>query len=142
MPTEACILLVEDNRADVFLMREAMHAAGIKLALHLVTDGEQAVQFIDATDADPEAPCPALVLLDLNIPRKSGAEVLRRIRESARCGHARVIIVTSSDSEADRSNAARLGANGYFCKPSNFEEYLKIGEVTRSMLAQAPAAPG
>lgn len=134
------ILLVEDNKADVFLMREALEAAGVHAKLHVMSDGEKAVRFIDEADGDA-GPCPCLVLLDLNLPRKPGIEVLRHLRQSRNCANSLVLIVSSSDSERDRTETACMGANGYFRKPSGYEAYLKIGEVVKGLLLGLPMAP-
>jgi chemotaxis family two-component system response regulator Rcp1 len=125
---------VEDNQADVFLMREALRAARLPADLEVVNDGEKAVQFFEAADRDPNARCPAFIILDLNIPRIHGTEVLSRLRQSRTCSGAIVLIVTSSDSNKDREEAARLGANGYFRKPSRYQAYLELGNIVRTML--------
>jgi DNA-binding response OmpR family regulator len=133
---QACfhILLVEDNKADVFLMREALEAAGVEANLHVMSDGEKAVKFIDEADEDGATPCPCLVLLDLNLPKKPGIEVLRHLRRSRNCANSLVLVVSSSDSERDRMETASMGANGYFRKPSGYEAYIKIGEVVKGLL--------
>ena len=119
------ILIVEDNKSDVFLMREAMEAAGIDPELHVVPDGERAIQYFVQVDDDESLPCPDLVLIDINLPRKHGDEVLRALRASRRSSKARVLVVTSSDSLQDREQMLKLGANGYFRKPSQYDAYLK-----------------
>jgi len=110
----------------------------IPAELHVVADGEKAIAFIDSADADDRAPCPTLILLDLNLPKKSGSEVLRHLRQSRKCADAQVVIVTSSDSEKDRLETAALAADGYFRKPSGYEAFLKIGEIVREMLIRTP----
>ena len=105
--------------------------------LYVVSDGEGATRFIEAADSYDQAPCPVLILLDLNLPRKTGLEVLQHIRQSKKCANALVLIVTSSDSQNDRDATTLLGANGYFRKPSSYDEYLKIGEVVRELLIAA-----
>jgi DNA-binding response OmpR family regulator len=137
------ILIVEDSRADVALMRKAMEFAGVDAVFHVADDGEKAVQFFESAAKNPEAPCPDLVILDINLPRyKGGGEVLRRIRASARCADAPVIIVTSSDSSRDREDMDRLGANDYFKKPSEFSEYMKLGQRVRAILGLHPDEDG
>jgi chemotaxis family two-component system response regulator Rcp1 len=133
-PDRHQILLVEDNKADVFLLREAIELAHIPADLHVVTDGERAFAFIDEADAHDTAPCPGLVILDLNLPRKTGGEVLEHLRQSRKCRYARVLIVTSSDSEQDKASTAKLGADAYFRKPSGYDAYMKIGEMVKDML--------
>ena len=90
-------MVVEDNRADLFLLREALTAAGVEDELHIVPDGESAISFIDQIDADSGSSCPVLVMLDLNLPKKSGREVLQHMRQSLRCRDLRVLIYTSSN---------------------------------------------
>jgi chemotaxis family two-component system response regulator Rcp1 len=137
-PLRQQILMVEDNRADVFLLREAIELAKVSAEIHVVSDGERAFHFIDEADLDETAPCPGLVILDLNLPKKTGGEVLDYLRHSRKCRWARVLIVTSSDSEHDRSSMAKLGADAYFRKPSGYEAYMKVGEIVRSMLMGRP----
>lgn len=138
------IVVVEDSEPDVFLIREALQAAGISSAgITVVDDGEKAIRAFRQTDANPELRTADLVILDINLPKKQGGDVLRCIRASARSVAARVLIVTSSDSERDRAEMFQLGANGYFRKPSNFAEFMKLGQVARAMLGptSAPSTP-
>ena len=135
------ILLAEDNKADVFLIREAIKLANVSADLHVVSDGEKAVAFIDAAESDDHAPCPTLILLDLNLPKKNGLEVLQHVRSTRKCAGALVLIITSSDSERDRQETSRLGASGYFRKPSGYNDYLKLGEVVKNLLSTGPVAP-
>lgn len=127
--------MVEDNAADVFLIRDAIRHAGVDGEVHVVRDGHKAIEFVDAADSDSSAPCPDVLLLDLNLPMKSGDEVLRHVRASGRCRHIPVVIVTSSDSEQDRESARALGATGYFRKPSNYDDFMKLGPLVRQFLA-------
>jgi len=97
-------------------------------------DGEQAVQFIAGIDADPNARCPQLFLLDLNLPKMSGIEVLAYIRRSNRCALSPVLIITSSDAPNDRAQSTALGATAYFRKPTGYEAYMRLGEVILQLL--------
>jgi CheY-like chemotaxis protein len=128
------VLIVEDSRADITLIRMAMEKAGVPAVIQVVDDGEKAIRFFENVDLDAAAPCPDLVILDLNLPRFKGSEVLRRLRASARCADVPVLVVTSSDSSDDREQMNKLGANGYFRKPSELSEYMKLGQVTRGLL--------
>ncbi len=125
---------MEDNRSDVFLIRTALASAHLEVALHVFPDGEKATRFFEEVDADDSMPCPALVILDINLPKKHGDEVLQQMRKSRRCAGALVVVVTSSDSAGDRSRMANLGIEGYFRKPSEFEEFMKLGELVRTLL--------
>jgi DNA-binding response OmpR family regulator len=103
--------------------------------LHVQRDGEAAVHYIDLLDKD-EVPCPDVVLLDLNLPRTNGEGVLERMRQSPKCGLVPIIIVTSSDSPKDRATVARLGADRYFRKPSDFDEFMRLGDIVKAVLTR------
>ena len=127
--------MVEDNDADVNLVREALEEHGVRCELIVITNGEAAIHLVERIDA-AEIACPDLVILDLNLPRRPGSEVLRRIRESCTCAPVPVLVLTSSDSRRDRDEAARLGASRYLCKPSRLNEFLELGRVFREMLSE------
>ncbi|HEY6389746.1 MAG TPA: response regulator [Bryobacteraceae bacterium] len=127
------LLLAEDNLPDALLVREAIKLENLPLDIYIAPDGEQALDFLTRAEQDPAAPCPHVLLLDLNLPKVEGLEVLRRIRASDKCKDVPVLIVTSSDSPDDRNESARLGA-GYFRKPPDYQEYLKIGSALRELL--------
>jgi DNA-binding response OmpR family regulator len=118
----------------VFLIRESIEAACTGTTLHVVQDGDKAIRFFDEADRDPSAPSPDVVILDINLPKKSGAEVLKRMRLSRRCADAPILVVTSSNSEKDRETMALLGVNGYFRKPSVYEEFMKLGGLVKGIL--------
>ena len=111
-----------------------MERSGVPAEIRVVGDGEEALRLFENADLDPAASCPDLVILDLNLPRFKGSEVLRRLRASARCATVPVLVVTSSDSSDDREQMKKLGANGYFRKPSELSEYMKLGQVARGLL--------
>ena len=129
------VLMVEDNLADVLLMREAIGMEGLPLDIQAATDGEMAIAVIEKSEKDPDAPALDAVVLDLNLPKIDGFEVLRRIRASERYGNLPVIVVTSSDSIADRSGSAQLGAS-YFRKRPSYDEFLKVGSAIRRLLEE------
>jgi CheY-like chemotaxis protein len=133
------ILLAEDNPADVFLLERALNKHLLDFELRVFADGEKAVRFMDAVDADESAALPALILADLNLPKKGGLELLQFVRKSKRSGRVPFLILTSSDSPVDRMETARFGATGYFCKPSSLVEFMEIGRVIKEALAGEPA---
>jgi two-component system, chemotaxis family, response regulator Rcp1 len=135
------VLLAEDNPGDVYLVREALVLEKLEFELLVQSDGEQMYDFIRRID-EGAAPCPDVVLLDLNLPRHSGASLLRRMRESPLCSRVPIIIVTSSASPQDRETATRLGASSYFQKPSDFEEFMRLGAVVRQVLARSTVPSG
>ncbi len=114
-------------------MREAIRMENLPLEIHVAPDGQQAIEFIARAENDPDAPHPQLLLLDLNLPKVDGFEVLRRLRASEKFKTIPVLIVSSSDAPGDRSRAAEYGA-GYFRKPPNYEEFLKLGGVLKQLL--------
>jgi chemotaxis family two-component system response regulator Rcp1 len=120
---------VEDSKADLFLIRKAISAAQIDASVSIVNDGREAVEFVDKAEAD-------LVLLDLNLPKKDGIEVLRYIRHSSTCKNVPVLVVSSSDSPSDRDAVQALGFNGYFRKPSVYAEFMKLGPLVRDLLTE------
>lgn len=124
---------MEDNRADVELVREALLEHEVEGELMVVTNGESAIEFIRSLDAQ-RAECPGLIILDLNLPKRHGLEVLEFVRQSASCHRAQVVILSSSDSLQDRSEATRLGASGYLRKPSRLQEFMSLGAVFKAML--------
>lgn len=132
------VLIVDDNESDVFLIEEAIGTTRLPLTLYVAKDGEQAVRFFDRTDANPDMPCPALVILDINLPKKQGGDVLKHMRLSRRCADALVIVVSTSDSVQDREQMRNLGADGYFHKPSQYDEFMKLGDIVKSLLRGVP----
>ena len=127
--------MVEDNLPDALIVREVVADQRLAFDIHHVSDGAQAVEFLSRAERDPLAPGADLVLLDLNLPKMDGFEVLRHIRASGKHAHVPVIIVTSSDSPQDKQKAADM-ASGYFRKPTDYFEYLKLGEVLKQFAQQ------
>jgi len=125
--------VVEDNKPDVFLIREAIRTAGVNADVHVVYDGEQATEFFNSSDDNKT--CPDLILLDMNLPKESGEDVLRHVRNSVACKDAMVLVVTSSDSITEHHAMDHLGACGYFRKPGRYAEYLKLGVMVKELLS-------
>lgn len=132
----AWIIVAEDNKHDVFLIREALNQEGLSYRLDAIADGDEMLTFIDRLDLDQQAPCPDLFVIDVNLPKRSGGEILARLRESVRCTDIPVIVMSSSDAPHDREAAQALGANLYFRKLPDLNEFLKIGGYIRSALEQ------
>ena len=130
------IVLVEDAEPDVLLVREALQQSGLEFDLRVFDDGEQGVDFVDAIDRNAALSPPHLFLLDLNLPRKTGGQILERVRQSRTCGMVPVVILTSSDSHKDKAQAALLNATGYFRKPSRLDEFMKLGPYVRDLLSR------
>ena len=134
------IVLVEDAEPDVILVREALEQSGLEFDLRVLDDGEQGVDFVENMDRDATITRPHLFLLDLNLPKKSGGQILERVRQSPTCSEVPVVILTSSDSHKDKAQAANLKATGYFRKPSRLDEFMKLGPYIRDLLTNPPVA--
>lgn len=134
-PRRPWIVVIEDNRADVQLLRYALEAAAITAELYVLADGDQACRYLEDIIAG-KAQCPTLFILDFNLPKKSGREVLQRLRENRVCRGVPVVVFSSSAAEQDKQAAASLGANRYITKPSNLDEFLKVGELLRPFIEQ------
>ncbi len=122
------ILLVEDNLGDVRLTKEALSEAKVPNRLHVAHDGVVAMQFLRKEQPYSESPHPDLVLLDLNLPKKSGLEVLAQIKQDQALRTIPVIILTSSDAESDVLKCYDNYANAYITKPVVLEKYFTIVE--------------
>jgi chemotaxis family two-component system response regulator Rcp1 len=120
------ILLVEDNEGDVELTREALSGAKVKNNLHVVGDGVEALAFLRQEGEHARAPAPDLILLDLNLPRKDGREVLLEIKAHERLKLIPVVILTTSEAEKDIVRSYELHANCYISKPVGLNEFLKV----------------
>jgi two-component system, response regulator len=118
------ILLVEDNPKDVLLTERAFKQCKIANRLHVARDGAEALEYLHGAGAGmPARPLPALVLLDLKLPKVDGLEVLRRIRQDERTRLLPVVILTSSNEEQDVLNGYGSGANSYIRKPVDFAQF-------------------
>jgi two-component system, chemotaxis family, response regulator Rcp1 len=120
------VLLVEDSPGDVRLTREALKDAKVHISLHVATDGIEAMAYLERTGMYISAPRPDLILLDLNLPRKDGREVLKEIKESPRLRTIPVVILTTSSSDADVLHSYQLHANCYISKPVDLDGFLKV----------------
>lgn len=125
---------MEDNPADVLLIREALEEHSIRADIYVLSDGEKAVRFVESEAKD--LPNPDLIILDLNLPRKTGKEVLQHIRASEKLGAVRVVVLSSSDAPRDMEESFRLGITRYIRKPSSLPEFMKIGGMLRELLAK------
>ena len=138
----ARILLVEDNEADVRLTREALREAGDGVRLTAVGDGEQALAYLRRQEGFSEAPRPDLVLLDLNLPRKNGLEVLDDMRADEALAVIPVIMLTSSAARQDVEAAYAHGANAFVVKPQDLDSFIDLIGTIRGFwlgVAQLPS---
>jgi CheY-like chemotaxis protein len=122
------ILLVEDNPGDARLTREALAHSAIPSTLYDVRDGEQAMAFLRREGPYASAPTPRLVLLDLNLPRRDGREVLEDMKRDPDLQHIPVVVLTSSEAEEDILRSYRLHANCFITKPVDLEDLSRVLE--------------
>jgi len=120
------ILLVEDNPGDARLMTEALSNSRAALHLNVVEDGVEAMAFLHRQDVYAQAPRPDLILLDLNLPRKDGREVLAEIRADSSLRRIPVVVLTTSEAQTDVRRAYELNANCYITKPSGLDQFVAV----------------
>ena len=120
------ILIVEDQPAEIRLLREAFREAKAPHQLHIVQDGDDALRFLHHEGGYSSAPRPDLILLDLNLPKKDGIEVLKDLKYDPQLQTVPVIVLTSSGSDTDITNAYYHHANAYVQKPDNMDEYFEL----------------
>jgi CheY-like chemotaxis protein len=126
------ILLVEDSPGDIRLTQEALRDSKISNNLHVVMDGEEALAFLKKEGKFSEKPLPDLILLDLNLPKKDGREVLAEIKQDERFKRIPVVILTISEAEEDIYKSYNLHANCYITKPVDLEQFLKVIKATEN----------
>jgi CheY-like chemotaxis protein len=122
-PEIVIVLLVEDSPGDVRLTREAFRHANATIIMHVATDGVEAMEFLLQEGAHAQAPRPDLILLDLNLPRMDGREVLARIKSDDGLKTIPTMILTTSQSDVDIAKAYQLGANCYLTKPVQLDAF-------------------
>jgi len=120
------VLLVEDDPGDILMTKEAFEHYKIHNQLHVVTDGEQALDFLRRTGNYAKAPRPGLILLDLNLPRRDGLEVLAELKQDPVLRVIPVVILTTSQAEEDILRSYSLHANAYVSKPVDFERFIDV----------------
>ena len=120
------ILLVEDNPGDSDLAREALETSKVRNTLHVVSDGVQAMEFLRRTGRHANAPRPDLILLDLNLPKKDGREVLAEVKADEGLKRIPVVILTTSRAEEDILRSYNLHANCYITKPIDLNQFMKV----------------
>jgi CheY-like chemotaxis protein len=139
----ATILVADDSSDDIELLKRAIHKAGLHNPVEVVSDGEELIDHLKETESHSAsgASCPLLLFLDLNLPRRSGFEVLEWLRQEPHLEGLPIIIFSNSDLPSDIDRSFELGAHGYLVKPSRFEDWVEmmvrlkemIGHVARNL---------
>ncbi len=143
MNVDLCqILLVEDNLADVRLTKEGLLDAKVANELHVVSDGVEALDFLYRRNGHESAPRPHIVILDLNLPRRTGHEVLVEMKKDPSLRQIPVAVLTTSAEEIDILRSYDLGANCYLVKPVDLDQFLKLVEAIDEFWLGVVRLPG
>lgn len=130
------ILVIEDNIADVELLRIAMQTAGLDCELCVIDDGGEALAFVRQQGKYSQRITPDLVVLDLNVPKSDGIEILKAIRETHSLAHLPVVVTTSSSSPREMTQLQSLHIAKHFIKPPDLDEFMKIGPILKQVLLE------
>ncbi len=136
------ILLVEDNPGDVRLAVEAFREGRVRNRLSVVRNGEEALIFLHRQAPHDDAPRPDLILLDLNLPRKSGRELLQDIKTDPKLSRIPVVVLTTSRAEEDIANAYDLNANCYIAKPVDLDQFFSVVQSIEDFWLKTVRLPG
>ena len=136
------VLLVEDDPGDVLMTREAFEANKLRNRLSVVADGVEALQFLRKEGEHSQAPTPDLVLLDLNLPRMDGREVLHAIKADEALRQIPVVVLTTSEAEEDVVRSYSLHANAYVTKPVDFDRFIEVVRQIDEFFVEVVRLPG
>ena len=136
------VLLVEDDPGDVVLIREAFEHNKVYNALHVVSDGVEALDFLYRRNGHEGAPRPDLVLLDLNLPRKDGREVLEEVKADSSLRTIPIVVLTTSEAEEDILRSYDLHANAYVTKPVDFNRFIEVVRQIDEFFVTVVKLPG
>jgi two-component system, response regulator len=139
---DATILIAEDEEIDVILLKRAFHAAGVQHPIQVTRDGKEALEYlVSVQNQEVSTPLPILFLLDINMPRCNGLEVLERLRDSAFNRAIPIIVFSSSNHPRDVEQAYRLGANAYLVKPTSTTQRNEMIRTIRAFWLQLNQVP-
>jgi two-component system, chemotaxis family, response regulator Rcp1 len=130
------ILLAEDNQADIVMVREALKTHKVPHDLDVALNGEEALSYIARMGKPDQPPCPDILLLDLNLPRADGLDVLREFRRDPACAAAPVIVISSSTAPRDREAAGAFDVAYYFAKPLSYEAFMQLGQLIKEAVGE------
>ncbi|MEV4904309.1 response regulator [Streptomyces albidoflavus] len=136
------VLLVEDDPGDELMTREAFEDNKIRNTLHVVRDGEEALDFLYRRGAYPDAPRPDLILLDLNLPKYDGRQVLAQIKADAELALIPVVVLTTSSAEEDILRSYKLHANAYVTKPVDLDQFIAAVKQIDDFFVTVVRLPG
>jgi two-component system response regulator len=139
---EIFILIAEDDADDRFLLQAAFEENGFKDELHFVENGVELIEYLNIALSDNGVKMPRFILLDLNMPKKDGREVLKEIKQNANLKQIPVIIFSTTNNEQEMKRCYELGANSYITKPNSFESLIKTVSALRSYWVNTPSTAG
>jgi CheY-like chemotaxis protein len=131
---DCVILAAEDSAADVTLVREALKEHHVDCTLHMTRDGAQTISFLNGLDIDPKEPRLELILFDMHLPHRDGADILKKLQSLEHYGQTPVIVMTASDAPDELVDAERNAALHYFRKPTTLAEFMRLGAIVKSVL--------
>ena len=131
----ARILVIEDNRSDVFLLERALKQQDLRFELVHLLNGGEALAFIRRQAAYADAPIPSLILVDLNLSKYTGQDILREIRRARHLGDVPVCVWSSSRSRRDEALLKDLGVSQFITKPTGLDQFMEVGIIIKAMLA-------
>jgi CheY-like chemotaxis protein len=136
-PRPCRVFLAEDNPADVYLIREAFHQHNLDCELNIADNGEDAIRFLRTLGHDPEGAPPDLLMLDLNLPRVDGGQLLKACRENPPCARIPLMVLSSADAEQDLRASGQLPKTAlFFHKPTELDAFLDLGALVKQVLTQ------
>jgi chemotaxis family two-component system response regulator Rcp1 len=130
------ILLLEDNPGDILLVQKALQKHHILHRLHVIRDGEQALAYVERIGEPGGEPLPDLILLDLNLPKADGRQILSAVRMHPGSSAAPVIVISSSTTLREQARMAQLGVSSYFRKPLDFDEFMQLGAIVGAVVGE------
>jgi CheY-like chemotaxis protein len=136
--TPLTIIMVEDNPVDVSLVRWVLTAHALLYALHVIENGDHALEVFDQLAQQERLRSPTIMLLDLHLPQRDGREILRQIKSMPQVSDIRVVIVTGSTNPTDRRETLAMGADAYFVKPYHLHEFMELGAVIKHLVFGNP----
>jgi CheY-like chemotaxis protein len=135
------IIMVEDNPVDVSLVRWVLTAHELSHTLHVIDNGDHALNYIHQLAHEERPPSPTIMLLDLNLPQRDGREILRQMKSIPQVADIRVVIVTGSNNPTDRRETLAMGADAYFAKPTHLHEFMHLGDLIKHLAFGNPPPP-
>jgi CheY-like chemotaxis protein len=137
--TPLTIIVVEDNPVDIYLIRWVLTAHELSHELHVIDNGDHALDYVNHLAQQERRRSPTIMLLDLNLPQRDGKEILQRVKAIPQGSDVRVVIVTSSNNPADRQETLVMGADAYFVKPFHLNEFMALGDLIKHVAFGGPS---